>query len=1196
MIKKTFLIAGKVLLGVIGVWAALLVLVEILLSPPVTSKIVNKVAAEYIDGNLEFTKARISLFKRFPSIYVDIEDFSLTYPSERFDEEEKSSPQGWLLYQGGGETSDTLASFKSFKASVRIFPLLKGDIKIPYLNLDTPRIFAHQYGETQANWNMFKLSSEEEEEQEDTLSGFPSLTLGKISLSNQPHIVYTDSRDTLFALLRLKSFDFNGRIANRKISHNHIEMSVDSLVAAGRLGQDTIAFGMQTLKVGEKGSEIEIHTKARTLVASKALGRLDIPILLDGRVSFPKDSVFAVSVKDFNAEIATVPIQMQGDLRFFDNHLSIKANAGVNNCNLNGLLKGLCKNIIPHADQLSTNSMLSIDLICDGDYIYETGKLPKLTLSADIPKSSIYHSGFDERVSLALNLKGEVDNKGKVRVNLNKTNIATQGLSLEVSGKVSDLLGDDPALEVKGNATAFLSDLTRFIPDSLQVNATGDLTADIEGSARLSQLNLYNFSDAQLNGHIQGEGISIEMPSEALKADFDLLNIKLGPEDLKSRRDTTKSKRMLSLDTQIDSINIVYSNLKATGKNLSLTAKSSAEILQGGDKIHHLGGILSAQRLDLDDGQGSRLVVRNTSNGFQVVPDMHNEKAPVFTVTSRNNGIFLRSGVQRASLKDAKIIATANMNHINREAGKRGKKNISRSRNRGDIPEWMKEEDFRKQDINIKLDEELAKYFRKWNFRGRLEIGSGNVMSPFFPLRNRLNGFRGKFSSNEITIDEFHISSGKSEICANGKLSGLSRMLSGRRGGMLKFDCNINSEKIDVDQLIRAYNAGVRFDEKKNGKKLEKMSDEEYSEAILLDTADVEPVPISTIVVPGNLNANIKLDTRNIKYTGLQVDTLRATLVIKERCVQITDTEAKTNVGDISFDGFYSTQSKKNIKAGFSVDFEDITAEKVIALMPAIDTLMPVLKSFEGLLNCEIAATTQLDTNMNLILPSIDGIMRITGDDLAVKNNPMFRKLARKLLFKNKKEGHVEHMSVEGVISDNVVEIFPFVLKMDRYTLALSGIQNLDMSYKYHVSLIKSPFLIRLGLDISGPDFDNMKFRIGRAKYKSPDVPVFSKVIDDTKVNLVTSIEDIFKKGVDATMRENRGGKLIRLKQREMKYVRAVDQELESLSEEEEKQVAEEEARQAEEERLEAEASQNQAIDSTSVQNIKPENENIINE
>jgi hypothetical protein len=681
----------------------------------------------------------------------------------------------------------------------------------------------------------------------------------------------------------------------------------------------------------------------------------------------------------------------------------------------------------------------------------------------------------------------------------------------------------------------------------------------------MSQLNLYRFSEARLTGELQGRDLNVQMPADQIDAHIENLNIQLGPENQKSRRDTTVTNRVLALRGQVDSLNIMYGNIKARGNDLSITAKSAADAFKGDKNFHHVGGRFTAGKILADDGNGSRLFIKETGNSFQVSPDPENAKIPILTFTSRNKSIAVKSGVQRAGLKDATIIASATLNKIARAPRSRVRNNRSNTIPQAD----RQEDDFKNQDIDIKLDAELAKYFRAWNFRGSMKIDDGFIASPYFPLRNRLNGFKGRFTSNDITINEFSISSGKSDISADGKLSGLRRMLAGGKGGMLNLDLNITSNNIDVDELMRAYTAGSQFDELKNKKVLENISDEDYAEAIVVDTTTAASAPMGTVVIPGNINATLKLNTKNIKYTGLQIDSLKATAVVKERCVQITDTEAKSNVGDISFDGFYASRSKKDLKAGFSVDFKDITAEKVISLMPAIDTLMPILKSFEGMLNCEIAATTQLDTNMNLMMPSINGILRITGDDLAVKNSDIFKKLAKKLLFKNKKEGHIDHMSVEGVISDNVVEVFPFVLTMDRYTLALSGIQNLDMSFKYHVSLIKSPFLIRLGLDIFGDDFDNMKFRIGRPKYKNPNVPVFSKVIDDTKINLVSSIENIFKKGVDAVIKEHNEVDLIRKHKKDINYVRAVDQPLEELSEEDKKKMEEEEAKQEAEEAAE---------------------------
>ena len=111
-------------------------------------------------------------------------------------------------------------------------------------------------------------------------------------------------------------------------------------------------------------------------------------------------------------------------------------------------------------------------------------------------------------------------------------------------------------------------------------------------------------------------------------------------------------------------------------------------------------------------------------------------------------------------------------------------------------------------------------------------------------------------------------------------------------------------------------------------------------------------------------------------------------------------------------------------------------------------------------------------------------------------------------------------MSVSGLISDNKLEIFPFVLKIDRYTLAMSGMQNFDQTFKYHVSVLKSPIPFRFGINIFG-NFDNWKYRIGKAKYKSTNVPVFTAQIDTLQMNLVSSIHNIFTKGVDLAVRQN---------------------------------------------------------------------------
>ena len=111
------------------------------------------------------------------------------------------------------------------------------------------------------------------------------------------------------------------------------------------------------------------------------------------------------------------------------------------------------------------------------------------------------------------------------------------------------------------------------------------------------------------------------------------------------------------------------------------------------------------------------------------------------------------------------------------------------------------------------------------------------------------------------------------------------------------------------------------------------------------------------------------------------------------------------------------------------------------------------------------------------------------------------------------------------------------------------------MSYRYHASIIKSPLVIRVGVDVYGKDFDNMKFKIGKPKYKNENIPVFTTVIDETKINLAESIRNIFEKGVEAAVRENERQEAILELRKEIGYINAVDQETEELSAEEQKQL-----------------------------------------
>ena len=389
---------------------------------------------------------------------------------------------------------------------------------------------------------------------------------------------------------------------------------------------------------------------------------------------------------------------------------------------------------------------------------------------------------------------------------------------------------------------------------------------------------------------------------------------------------------------------------------------------------------------------------------------------------------------------------------------------------------------------------------------------------PSFPLTTVVSKVQGAFDNDTLDLKNITVKAGLSDLSAQARLTGLRRAVLGRGRSLLKLKADVQSNFIDANQLLWAYGFYITYDPPEGSDAV----DDEDAALVPVVVPDDETVQSQLIVLPSNLEVDFTLEASGIRYDSLLVSWAAADVAMRNRTLQVTNALAASNMGDIYFEGFYATRSKEDIKAGFDLNMVHITAEKVITLFPAVDSIMPMLTTFAGDLDCELAATTEIDTCMNLILPSIDGILKISGKDLTLKESKEFTNIAKKLMFKDSETARVDNMTVTGIIRDNTLEVFPFVLDVDRYTFAASGLQHLDHPFDYHISVIRSPLLVKFGLNAWGQDFDHVNYRLGRARYRSAQVPVFTKQLDTVQYSLVAAIHNIFELGVEKALAENR--------------------------------------------------------------------------
>lgn len=1130
-----------VLISLVGLLVALLVAVQLILRPATLTRIVNNLAADYVEGNVNFQEVRASVLKSFPYLNVDATEFSVTYPHERyarFDSVYTDSGRRFSLLKAGyGRDSvdvDTLAAFKKLSVSVNYMAFLNQNrIHVHRLELERPRIFAHYYDSTAANWDILPIGGEKKDTLEEKESKpLPPIIVDRIGLSDRPFIVFTHPVDTLYGMFTMRRMNLDGRLESKQLHRSKVQIGIDSLFVSGRLPADTVSVSLQQLRANVEERHFTLDADAKASLRTGSFGRIRVPIHFDADAELPEreEGELEALVNSLHFSVSSLTLEGQGHVfKHQDGVTDLDVTAAINKCPIGDLIREFEPNF-PVLKKVSTNALLSLNAAVKGSY--GGGQMPAVDARVQIPQSYLDYEGLGRRGRLALDATVTTDDMKEVNGKLKKLFVDIVGAQLNAVGDIKDALGDDPVISLDGTLRARVDSLTRAFTTEMGIFGTGRLDAKLNAKARLSQLNMARIGSANINCDITGSDLHIL--KDSLDANIPHLALNLCTKGNKIDKNIREGARVLALKADVDSLDVSLGTMYAKGKDVHLLAQNSAEILKGSKDMTPLMGILKVARLRLRDSDGMAVGVRDNTETIRIEPATQAHPQPRFTVRSKSGAIRARLNENLVGLRDLKLSVSATR-HVRRARNTErwnrmldslqrvypGVPRDSLFRHARSVRMARESRDaFASADIRFSLSQSLKDYFREWDVDGQIGLGSGRLRTPSFPLATSISAVEGTFDNDTLNLKNITVKAGESDLSAKARLTGLRWAVMGSTRVPLRLKADVTSNYIDANELMRAYAYYTTY---QPADSLHTASDEALEEAVA-QTELPDSVGSKLLVIPANLEVDFSLEASGIKYDSLRVSWAAADVAMRNRTLQVTNALAASNMGDIYFEGFYTTRSKEDIKAGFDLNLVDITAEKVITLFPAVDTLMPLLTTFVGDLDCELAATTDLDTLMQVVLPSVDGVMKISGKQLGLKDSPELRKITKLLKFNDKNNAVIDNMSVTGIVQDNVLEIFPFVLNVDRYLLAASGTQGLDQKFDYHISIIKSPMLIKFGVNIWGPDFDHIHYGVGRARYKSANVPVYTKQLDNVQYNLVAAIHNIFELGVEKAMEENRTG------------------------------------------------------------------------
>jgi len=396
-------------------------------------------------------------------------------------------------------------------------------------------------------------------------------------------------------------------------------------------------------------------------------------------------------------------------------------------------------------------------------------------------------------------------------------------------------------------------------------------------------------------------------------------------------------------------------------------------------------------------------------------------------------------------------------------------------------------------DTDIENHNDQKDIFLKWLVKGFIKMEEGNVSMTKLTYPIEIPTINMNFAPESLNIKDSELKIGQSDFHLSGNLK---NMLSYFRGdSILRGDFTFTSTNTDVLQLMTMTN-GIGYEE-------------ENPDSVRPDTVYTGPY-----MVPKGIDISLSTNVGKATFGTDTASNITGNVRVYDGILLLDDIKLTTPAARMQLTSMYRTPRKNHLFLGLDYHMFNVEIEELLQMIPDVDTLMPMLRSFRGKGEFHLAIETYLDSMYNVKKSTLRGASSISGQDLVLMDGETFTEIAKKLMFSKKTANRVDSLSAEFTIFRDEIDIYPFLIVMDKYKAVVAGRHNFDMSFDYHISVVDCPLPVKLGLDIKGT-MDNMTYSLAKCKYAEFYRPSSRKVVENKQLELRKMIRDALTKGID---------------------------------------------------------------------------------
>ena len=887
-----------------------------------------------------------------------------------------------------------LAEVNTFETRLDLLSLFSGEnIEIKRVSFFEPKLYVKILKNGKPNYDIM-IPTDELEETEVEPTAF-SLNLNQYEIVDGD-LIYDDMLSDVW--VEIEQLNHSG-------SGNFTE-SIYDLVTTTTADAFTVNLGgISYLKKAKTAIDFTINVdvpNSKYTFKKNEINLNDLQLKFDGFVSMPTDDIemdmiFSSPQTNFKAFLSMIPTAYTSE--FSD----IEASGAMA---FNGVVKGIYNSV----------SMPAIDILLEvmnGSFQYP-----------DLPM------GMSD-INVIASLRSPNEDFDNMTLNVSKLHFQLDNNPFDAQFHLKTPISD-PNVEALAKGTIDLAKLAKAFPMQGVSTLNGIIKADVATKMKMSDVLAEQYEKVDLSGEVTIDNMNYvaeDMPAVSIKN----LNTAFTPQRINvANFDAVLGKSDLQAAGFIENPLTYFSGKKTMLGDLNIRSKS----------------------FFVDEWMGEEASeVQNTDS---VIVNDNSEEAVFDAFLFTVNATFGQLVYDAYDMKNLKAVGQFSPNQFNLQQfmmtlgksdfevkgnlknvfgyvydGEMIEGTVDFKSNKLDANEIMEmtvatDSEGQTEEITTSNETYAEDIFGRFDFMVNMDIKELNY--DVYDLKNLQA--EGHIGHKEFDIINFYTTLGQSDFSGSGRFFNMINYLY-KSGEKISGDLVLTSKLIDANEL---YSFG------------EVETPTSNSTEVVTETSS------ENIILPDDINLNIRANIGRILYDDLVLNSMVGDLVMKDAKVSMNDVQVNMLGGTMKMHGAYDTKDADNPKFEFGYDISQFKFEESVQQLSSFQYILPIAKFLKGKFNSKLTIDGVLGKDMMPKWETLNASGLLETIETVIKGNPTLDKIVKELDASELNPFQIKDSKNYFKIENGKFTIEPFTLQYKDVIFDIKGSHGITQSLDYIIN------------------------------------------------------------------------------------------------------------------------------------------------